>query len=237
MIWLEIALVDGRFNLSYFRSYGADSSVLEFLSTFRRERWGVRNDAGRATRENWVGGEKLLFSEIPWHFPNPTTRARKLVHSGHVHGQTLWRAEKAFDKLWKSSYNFSTSLFTSIPLFVLSCATTMKLVGLTTRRASYERLIVVAFVPALSGIRKVYSHWTVCLWRRHGREICPCVLSLFVIFLETNYISIKFLATIREKCCIAISKIKLYRAIEFYKSVTRLKFIWICNVESNLIII
>lgn len=105
-----------------------------------------------------VGGEKLLFSETPRHFPNPTTRARKLVHSGHVHGQTLWRAEKAFDKLWKSSYNFSTSLFTSIPLFVLSCATTMKLVGLTTRRASYERLIVVAFVPALSGIRKVYSH-------------------------------------------------------------------------------
>lgn len=110
------SLVDGRFNLSYFRSYGTDSSVLEFLSTFE-ERWGVRNDAGRATRESWGLERKITIFWNPTYFFNPTTRARKLVHPDYVHGQTLWQAEKAFDKPWKSSYNFSTRLFTSISSF------------------------------------------------------------------------------------------------------------------------
>lgn len=121
-----------------------------------------------------VWKEKLLFSETPRYFFNPTTRARKLVHPDHVHGQTLWQAEKAFDKPWKSSYNFSTRLSTSIPLLILSCAMTMKSVEFTTRRASYERLILLAFVPVLWNTQNIQLHRAT-------------VLSLFVIFLGILY--------------------------------------------------
>lgn len=73
-------------------------------------------------------GRKITVFRKPSGIPKPRhTRERELVHSDHVHGQTSWRAGKAFDKPWKSSYNFSTRLFNPNPLVLgLQCATTAK---------------------------------------------------------------------------------------------------------------
>jgi len=161
---LKIALHDGRFNLSYFRSY---ETIARLSNPSRLWVEGGAEKSGVMPAELLRGpgdwGEKLLFSESPP--ASRTSPTRELVHSDHVHGQTSWRAEKAFDKLWKSSYNFSTRLFTPNLPRVLQCAPRRR------SRGAYDApSIIRAYSSGFCsrfGIRK-----TRAIIQIHGADVC-----------------------------------------------------------------
>lgn len=131
-----------------------------------------------------VWEEKLLFSETPRHFSNPTTRARKLVHLRPCSWANFVAGGKGLRQaLEKFLQFFDKALHLNPSPSVLSCAMTMNSVGLTTRRASYERLTLVAIVSALWNTQSIQPR-NGCVLMTMEREICIRMLLLFVIFLE-----------------------------------------------------
>jgi len=190
---LKIAFVDGRFNLSCFRSY---ETIAWFSSPSRL--WvegGVEKSRVMPTelRELRGGlGRKITVFRKPSGIP----AIHELVHSDHVHGQTSWRAGKAFDKPWKSSYNFSTRLFN--PSFSGSSATTAKS-ELAYDAPSIIRAYSSSFCSR-SGIRKTHAtvhihEVDVCLQCANGggtNEKYTPVLPLLLSFLRENTFPLNF---------------------------------------------
>jgi len=177
-----------------------DSSALKLLSGWRRS-WEVRSNAGGTTRTR---GEKLLFSESP---PAPLTLPHELVHSDHVHGQTSWRTEKAFDKPGKVLTIFRQG---SSPQLSRSRAPVChgEVGELTMRRASYE-LTLVAFVPVLEYAKRARPYiypqsGCVCTMHKWWHERKIYILPLLLSFLRET-ISIKFSTSVLSSCLKIVS--------------------------------
>lgn len=165
-------------------------------------------------------GRKITVFRKPSGIPNPATH--ELVHFDHVHGQTSWRAEKAFDKPWKSSYNFSTRLFT------LSFLPTIAFSGFSAMKGAYDApSIIRAYSSGFCSrprIRKTRATVHVYTWSEYVFTVHECGGTnekyTPVIFLERN---------IFDQFLVLSSRLKItwIGRLNFGKSVNQLMLILI----------